>query len=247
MAAEDTSAPMKSLFRSPLAIALLAGAAIVAAAAALPLWHLLAGAPPPPVAEGLPWQVQRDGDSVRVFGLQLPGSTLADAQRQWGDGLQVAVMAQRGEPGALEAYVERYERAGIGGRLVLATALPPAQVQQLQLQAAKSAQVDADTARWWLRAEDIAATAGTPVVGITFIAAVQLDAATVLQRFGTPAERLQQGARLQHWLYPERGLAIVLDAEGREVLQFAAPADFEARLRAPLLKAGAVPAAGPPG
>ena len=42
------------------------------------------------------------------------------------------------------------------------------------------------------------------------------------------------------------GLAVVLDAEGKEVLQYVAPAEFERRLRAPLLKVAALPAADPP-
>jgi len=241
---------MKSLLERPVVIALLAGAAVVAAALALPLLHMAdlvqpAGGAPPPAADGLPWQVQRQGAAISIFGLQLPGSTLADARQRWGDGLQLAVMARRGEPGALEAYIERFDGGGLGGRLLLATELPAERLAQLRENAAKSEPVDADTRRYRLRAVDIAATAGAPLTGITFIAAANLDAATLRERFGVPAERWRQqghGARLEHWLYPERGLAIVLDAQGREVLQYVAPADFERRLRAPLLKAGAVPA-----
>lgn len=237
---------MKSLLERPFLLALMAGAGVLAAALALPLLHLVGGAPPPAPADGLPWQVQRQGAVIRVFGLQLPGSTLADARQRWGEDMQLAVMAQRGEPGALEAYVERFDSGGVGGRLLLATELPAARVTQLRENAARNEPVDADARRYRLRAEDLAATAATPLAGITFIAAANLDAATLRERFGAPAERWRQGDRLEHWLYPERGLAIVLDAQGKEVLQYVAPADFERRLRAPLLKAGAVPATDPP-
>jgi hypothetical protein len=232
--------------KSPFVIALFAGLAVLVVAFTLPLWHLAGGGAPVVVDEGLPWQVQRQGDTVRVFGLTLPGSTLADAQARWGDGLQVAVMAQRGRPGALEAYVERHEAGGIVGRLVLATELAPEAVARLQDNAAKVEPVDADARRYALRAEDRAVLGGTALVGITFLPSVNLDAATLRQRFGEPAETRPEGPRLQHWLYPALGLAIVLDAEGREVLQYVAPADFEDRLRAPLLSATAAPAAGPP-
>jgi hypothetical protein len=231
--------------KSPLVIALLAGLAVLAVAFSLPLLHLAVGGAPVVVKEGLPWQVQRQGDTVRVFGLSLPGSTLGDAQSSWGDGLQVAVMAARGRPGALEAYVERNEAGGIVGRLVLSTELPPDAVTRLQERAAKVEPVDADTRRYALRAEDRAALAGVSLVGITFLPSVNLDAATLRQRFGEPAEIRREGERLQHWLYPAVGLAIVLDAEGKEVLQYVAPAEFERRLRAPL-KAAALPAADPP-
>lgn len=237
---------MRSLLHRPVVIALLAGAAVLAAALALPLWHWWRGAPPAAAADqGLPWQLQRQGDAVAGFGLRLPGSTLADAQRLWGDELQIGVMALRGEAGALEAYVERYDRGGVGGRLLLATELPEARVLQLREGAAKSEPVDADARRWRLKADDIAALAGTPITGITFIVAANLDAATLQQRFGLPAEVWQQGERLQHWLYPERGLAVVLDSQGKEVLQVVAPGDFERRLRAPLRVAGATPVPGP--
>jgi hypothetical protein len=43
-------------------------------------------------------------------------------------------------------------------------------------------------------------------------------------------------------MYPAQGLAVVLDSQGREVLQYVAPADFDRRLRAPLIAAGATPA-----
>lgn len=234
---------MPPLMRHPIVIALLAGAAVLAAALLLPLWQMLSGAPP--AAEGRPWQLQRQGDVVRGFGLQLPGSTLADARRQWGDSLQVAVMAERGASGALEGHVERIDAGGVVGRLLLATALPADAVQRLQEGAAKIEPVAADTRRYALGAAALAALATTPVVGITFVPAAQIDAAILLQRFGEPAERLRSDARLEHWLYPALGLAIVLDTQGQEVIQLVAPADFEARLRAPLIRAGASPAAGP--
>jgi hypothetical protein len=236
---------MKSLLERPWLMALLAGAGVLAAALALPLLHMAVGAPPVP-ADGLPWQVQRQGEAIRVFGLLLPGSTLADARLRWGDAMQLAVMAQRGEPGALEAYVERFDGGGVGGRLLLSTELPDARVVQLRENSARNEPVDADVWRYRLRADDLADTASTPLAGITFIAEANLDAATLRERFGAPAERWRQGDRLEHWLYPERGLAILLDTQGKEVLQYVAPADFERRLRAPLLKAGAVPAADPP-
>jgi hypothetical protein len=79
--------------------------------------------------------------------------------------------------------------------------------------------------------EDLGASA---LVGVSYIPDAQLSAEVLQARFGEPAERLAEGDRLQHWLYPALGLAVVLDAKGREVLQYVAPAEFEARLATPL-------------
>lgn len=226
--------------KSPLAMALAAAAVVLALAFALPLLHMVRGVVPPS-AEGQPWQVQRHGEGSEVFGLRLPGSTLADAQSRWGDGLQLSVVAERGRPGALEGYVESFDAGGIAGRLVLASAADAATVAQLQAQAARSEALGATALRYWLRGEDRPVALRQAVLGLSFIPSARLQAAVVEQRFGPPAERLKLGATQVHLLYPALGLAITLNAEGRDLLQYVAPAEFEARLRQPLKAAGAAP------
>lgn len=244
-------------FRSPFLWALLAGLAVIAAAFAPVLWQMLNPRPaaaPVDARTGLPapWQIEPDGQGgLRAFGLRLPGSTLADARAIWGDELQVAVIASRGQPAALEAYTDRYSGGGVNGRLVLASDAQAAAVQRWQERSPRREHIDAQAMRWLLHADDLAEATGAGVAGLSFLPANRLDAATLQARFGAPAETLAGDGRARHWLYPERGLAIAWDEDsGRAVLQVVVPADFERRLRAPLvaaLSAGASsPAAGRP-
>lgn len=244
--------------RSPFLWALLAGLAVIAAAFAPVLWQMLgpvpAAAPSAAARASLPapWQIEPDGrGGLRAFGLRLPGSTLADAQALWGDELQVAVIASRGQPAALEAYTDRYSGGGVNGKLVLASDAQPAAVQRWQDRSPKREPIDAQAMRWQLQRDDRAEALRAGVAGLSFLPANRLDAATLQARFGTPAETLAGDGRTRHWLYPERGLAIAWDeGSGRAVLQVVVPAEFERRLRAPLLaamgSAASSPAAGPP-
>jgi hypothetical protein len=227
--------------KHPAFLAAMAALVVLLAAFVPALWR---GAPtaPPGVAGGLPapWEVPVDAAGrSRVFGLDLPGATLATARRQFGDDLQVAVMARRGQPGALEAYLETFSAGFITGRLLLAAEPGADVIAGWQARAAKVTPVDAQALRYTLSADDLAQALREPLIGITFIPGAQLDAETLRGRFGDPAEKLASGERLVQWLYPDKGLAVVLDRDGREVLQYVAPADFERRLRAPLLQAGA--------
>jgi hypothetical protein len=241
--------PNKPWRLHPAWIALLAALAVLLAAFVPTLWHAISAppvAPPSTGPQGLPWAIERlPNGGTRVFGLSLPGSTLNDAQAAWGDELQLALMASRGQPAELEAYVENYRSGPVTGRLILSAEAPHKTLTRWRDHAAKEEPVSADTRRIALRANDRTEALRAPIVGIGFIPTAQLDAATLRQRFGEPAQRIGDGAPVEHWLYPERGLAIALDAQGRELLQYVTPADFERRLRAPLLKA--VPATGPPG
>ena len=229
--------------KHPFLIALGAGAVVLLAAFVPPLLQALRGGPPGPAAaadDAAPWHARAvPGGAVAAMGFMLPGSRLADAQARWPEELQVAVMAPRGEPGALEAYLDSYREGGLAGRLVLTAAAAPEALLRWQARAARAEPVDGRTVRHTLHADDRAEALRAPLAGLTFIPGAQLDAATLQQRFGPPAERWGSGERIEQWLYPDRGLAVALDAEGREVLQFVAPAEFERRLRAPLQASGA--------
>jgi hypothetical protein len=186
-------------------------------------------------AQGAPWQVALpEPGRARVFALDLPGSTLADVRQRWGEDLKLALITGGG-PVALEGYLEQFETGGVSGRLLLAFdtgTLPKAVARWSENLPGKP--LESGARQHFLTgpaADDLAASA---LVGLSFIPVAQLDAEVLTARFGPPAERIAGDARLEHWLYPALGLAVVLDAKGRDVLQYVAPADFERRLAAPL-------------
>jgi hypothetical protein len=242
------------ILRSPFAWAVMAGLAVLLAAFVPVLLQMLQPRPVPRALFDLPapWQIEAEPNGpLKAFGLRLPGSTLADAVALWGDELQVGVIESRGQAAALEAYTDRWTGGGVGGKLVLAIEASGANLLRWQEQSPKRERLDANAQRSHLRFDDREAALRGPVVGLSFLPAQKLDAATLKARFGEPAEVIAGEGGTQHWLYPSRGLAIARDdASGRLLLQVVAVADFENRLRAPLqaaaVKAAAPPASGPP-
>lgn len=243
--------------RSAFAWALLAGLAVVVAAFVPVGWRMLQPQPQPqpqsPATTGraaelpAPWQITRDGadGSVRAFGLRLPGSTLADAVATWHDDLQVRLIAAPGRPVALEAFTDRWTGGGITGRLVLAAEQPAALLQQWQQRSPKRETFEGGAQRWQLRGDDLDTALRSPITGLSFLPSRRLDADTLRSRFGPPAEILGGEEGTRHWLYPAQGLAIAQD-EGsvRTLIQMVAAADFERRLRAPLLLPAGAAASG---
>ncbi len=230
-----------SLPRSPLLLALLAGLLVLLLAFAPVAWQMLrplpatpsvpAGAVPPP------WQFEHDAQGgVRALGLRLPGATLADAVDRWGSDLRVALVETRNQPLALEAYTDRWSGGGVNGKLVLATDAPASALARWRQAALRHEAVHADSQRWALAEADRDEALRSGIVGLSFVPASRLDETTLTARFGAPDERRDDAEGQQHWLYPARGLAITWQpASGRLVLQWVAPADFERRLRAPLV------------
>ena len=191
-----------------------------------------------PSGTGLPWQIElRPGGASRVMGLTLStgpdDSTLADVRRLFGAEVQIAVIAAPGEAGSLEAFVDPAQLGFVSGKLVVTARLDAATLQGLRERALKSDFMESATRKYTLAPADEALALKAPVAALSFIPQARLDADAILARFGQPARRVQSNGHLEHFLYPDKGLDVILDTEGKELLQYVPPAAFE-RLSAPL-------------
>lgn len=213
--------------------------AIVVAALAILLgpvvWQFTHYQPQDVPSSGLPWQIETlPGGEAQVFGLTLGRSTLADARARFGTEMQLAVIAEPGEDGNVEGYYESVTAGFVAGKLIVTAELSPELIAGMRERAPKTQYMQSTTRRATLAPADEAAALAAPIRGLAFIPGAQLDEAVILERFGQPAERIRVNAHQEHLLYPAKGLDLVLDSKGRELLQYVAPARFEA-LRAPLL------------
>jgi len=184
--------------------------------------------------EGLPWQIDTLADgSSRVFGLTLAQSTLGDARVRFGEDMELGIVAARGEPGALEAYYQSITAGTIMGKMVLVAKLDPATLERVREHAVKREYMHDTTYRYILDPDDLALAWRAPITAISFVPAARIDEDTALARFGAPQERLHSNDQVEHFLYPDKGLDLAIDARGKAVMQYVAPREF-ARLRAPL-------------
>ncbi len=188
-----------------------------------------------PPAEGLPWQIELTANGqTRVFGLMPGSSTLDEARARFGPDVQVALIIAPGETGSVEAYYERVTAGIVTGKLILTLETTLAQREEMLKRAVKADFMESTTRRIALAEIDLQAMSKAPVSAIAFIPSANLSEDIVLQRFGPPVERIRASEQVEHFLYPEKGLDLRLDAKGKELLQYVAPRDF-ARLRDPLL------------
>ncbi len=193
-----------------------------------------------PATEGIPppWQIDVHGaNDLGVFGIRVGQSTLGDAMQQFGPDTQVAVIAAQGEAGHLEAYVDPLQADFVTGKLVISAQATPEQIAGWRERAVKGEFMESTTRRFVLSTNDLVEALKTKVVGVSFIPQAQLDVKAVVARFGEPTERLQATEHSEHLLYPAKGVDVLVDDKGKELIQYVTPADFDSRLRQPLVKA----------
>jgi len=174
---------------------------------------------------GLPWQIERlpDGD-IRVFGITLGQTTLGEAIGLMGDDMKLALIAAPYESGVVEAYFSHHSAGPITGKMILVLDIAPDMLSPLRERAFQ----DGGTRRYRLHPDDLAVAYQAPIRVINFLPSFNLDEEIVHARFGAPDEVIQIGEQLQHWLYPDKGLDLILNADGKEVLQYLRPDEFSA-------------------
>jgi len=183
-----------------------------------------------------PWQITLQADGkTRVFGITLGESTLNFARDLWGRDYNIGLFETSNQPLSLEAYFNEVTLGGISGKFVLTLEATQEELVALLQNVIKRKVLESGAKRYSLTAETSTLLAQKRIESLSYIPYINLDEEIIRKRFGEPAERIIIDQKRQHLLYPELGLDLLLDEEGKELLQYVAPAKFE-QLRQPLLE-----------
>lgn len=188
-----------------------------------------------PAIKGLPWQIELlpDGTST-VFGVTLGQSTLGEAREQLGDDMEMAIIVVAADDIGLEMFYSRFTAGVFSGKLILAADIASDALEQLLDRAIKAEYLQSGARKFHLTPDDLPLAHQAAVKSITFLPGIDLDEQTALKHFGTPAETIHRSDRVSHLLYPGKGLDLIINKDGKDVLQYVAPREFAA-LHDPLL------------
>jgi hypothetical protein len=185
----------------------------------------------------LPWQIAVDGQGgSTVFGLQPGVSTLGEVRQQLGNEIEVAIIAEPNEIGTLEGYYAQVPLGFVLAKMWSTVDVPDEAISAMRERALKAKHMESTTRRITLHPDDLAAADQLPIKAISVIPTVNLDEATVVQRFGEPGERIVVSESGRICSIRTRGWMSWSTSDGKELLQYVAPRNF-ALLREPLLAA----------
>ena len=184
--------------------------------------------------KGLPWQIEvlPEGRS-KVFGITLGQVTLGQARERLGPDVELAIISATADDHSMEMYYERYTAGVLTGKLVLTAELAAEKLAKMIERSARTDYLKTGARKLRLHPDDLPLAWQSPVQSLTFIPTINLDRQTAIKRFGEPAEIVSSDEQTTHLFYPDKGLDLIINEDGREVLQYVAPREFF-RLRDPL-------------
>ncbi len=141
---------------------------------------------------------------------------------------EISLFITRDDQPTLEAYFERVFLSGLRADFVLVLDAAPDLLRGFYDRGSRISRTTEITRKVNLAATDQAAAGQLPIGMINYIPAADLDEELLLSRFGEPAERILEPATgVTHWIYPERGLSIGVNPEGKELLQYVPPKQID--------------------
>ncbi len=203
------------------------------------LWLLL----PEPVDDRdarLPWRTSLDPlGRLQVFGFTLGETTLTDVEQAFGASGKATLFAgpERAERRfALEVFFDQVYLNGLRADIVLTLSSSQDMLSAMFDRGRRISRLGDGTQKVTVAPTDEAMLRGLQIAHITYLPMARLDPSLLEDRFGEPTERLTEPSGIVHWLYPSRGLDLARDPQGRVVIQYVNPSEFEC-LRMPLLSA----------
>lgn len=186
--------------------------------------------------KNLPWQIDatNEGNS-RVFGLVLGSAKLEDALAVLGPDIELAIVAAPGESGQVEGFYATVQLGFVQAKAIFTVDLSKEVVSDLWQRAPKAEFTESGSRKIHIARSDKDLVLRAPIASIAIIPTVNLDEVVIAERFGVPEQKITVDQQRVHWLYPAKGLDILIDRERKELLQYVPPRNFEL-LRQPLLK-----------
>jgi len=185
------------------------------------------------------WDIQVESSQLSILGLHLNKSQLKQANATFKSMPDTALFTTRQHPGKpvpamhLEAYFEDLFDAG--DSIILSLNSDEELLNVIKKQAYQPKLFPNDTIRVGIKGDLMNAVQLLSIRSITIVAGEQVDIKAFEARFGKPSQLIDDGEGNAHVMYPALGLDFIQPSEGRHVLQFVPPDQFEKELLTPLL------------
>lgn len=176
----------------------------------------------------LPWNIKLHADgSTEVFKLRLGMSSLSDAIERFHEPEDIAIYKGNHRQ-SLEAYFGTISLGPLKAKLIATLEASDDEIHAMLEKATGLALSSGADKKIELSAADKQNALQRKLTGLTFIPKYSgLTADFFKQRLGEPQAWLRLSENAVQYFYPDKGLSIAIDSDGKEVMEYRLPADFK--------------------
>jgi hypothetical protein len=169
----------------------------------------------------LPWQSKVNASGqTEIYNLVIGSSSFQDAIRTFGKDLEVSLFKNQDESFQLEAFYNNIEIAQIRGQLIVELLMSKNQLSFLQNNIKSSEKLPTGNEKFELNLFAKSSLRNLMIKKIVFIPKTDIAPSTIIDRFGK-ADKISSDAQgVEYWIYQEKGLRIIYNANGKEMMEY---------------------------
>jgi len=180
-------------------------------------------------AVDMPWHVTiHDQQHSEVFGIVLNKTSLEQARQQFGQLDGIALFQNEAGIYNLEAYFGKVTIGPFSARLIATLDAPQQEMEKLLEHTLKRVKTKDGSLKWTLQTDKQVEQGLRTIKYLTYIPSYSgMDGDFLKQHFGEPAERQKVDETTELWLFPELGVRLMVDSDGKEMFEYSSVADFK--------------------
>ena len=169
----------------------------------------------------LPWQSKVNASGqTEIYNLVIGSSSFQDAIRTFGKDLEVSLFKSQDDSFQLEAFYNNLEIAQIRGQLIVELLMSENQLSFLQNNIKSSEKLPTGNEKFELNLFAKSSLRNLMIKKIVFIPKTDIAPSTIIDRFGK-ADKISSDAQgVEYWMYQEKGLRIIYNANGKEMMEY---------------------------
>lgn len=182
--------------------------------------------------KNLPWDIVITPEgNTRVFEIDVGATTVAQASKQWRAHPEIALFRLPDGSHRLEAYLGKVQLGPFQARIIFN--LKPSETQLAEFAANSSSSDVTPSGNYQLRlsGDDFDKALDMPIAELSYSPAVDTRPKSLKNLFGEPEGELEIDDNSSYWLYPQKGVVMLINADDKEVFHYFPPSDYEHILR----------------
>lgn len=183
-------------------------------------------------SSNLPWQIEiTPVGNTRVFGIDVGATTIAQISQELKLPPQIALFRAPDGSYSLESYLGKIKLGPFQARVIFRLAASDELLSEFEANSKSREATPSGNYQLRLSNDDFDRALQLSVNELSYSPAVDTDAKLLEDLFGTPEQRITIDTNSTYWLYPERGLALLINATDKEVFHYVPPRNFNKVLK----------------
>lgn len=178
----------------------------------------------------LPWNITHPTtDAIRVMGITLGLSTLTEAEQNFKQTAEISIFKSADSKIIIEARFQNINPQELKANVTLTMEIPSFELPGLFSRSSHmNSAAAASGQHFTLIPDDLLRVRSASILSLRYLADAPMNEAYLIKHFGNPAKRVRDTKSGEiHWLYPQLGLDITLNANEKPLLEFLQSTDFE--------------------